>query len=300
MIINEIENKEDILIGTIYDEDGSTSEQLSKPEETPNNDEVNTGSSDEPEVKNEPKESVEEQNIQSLIDKQGASKFTRTQQDKLGHSFAKLKQKHKAEVEGLKNEIAELKKQLETKVVKSDYATDDEYLDAKLEERLAKKELERKQKQLDNADKESSMAFYKERAMALYPSKVEQDAYTEAYKLGLNNGAINTVYNDPIMRDFIHESEFGPKLIEHFCHKPDVAERLSNMSTARKSVELVGLETRLKNYLERLAATQSVQPKEQLKVKAPVVGNVANKGSNKTDTDRFNSDEELWEFMKSC
>lgn len=295
--MNEIENDKDILIGTITD-DGSTSGQLPSQDESPKNDEVNAAANDAAEVENEPEEAKE---IQSFIDKKGVNNFSRTQQDKLGHSFAKLKQKHKAEVEGLKNEIAELKKQLETKVVKSDYESEEEYLDAKLEEKLAKKELASKEKQLDNANNDSSMAFYKERAMVLYPTKVEQDAYSDAYRLGLNNGAINMVYSDPIMRDFIHESDYGPKLIEHFCHKPDVAERLSSMSTARKSVELVALESRLKNYLERLANTpKQVQPKDKLKVKAPVVGNVANKGNNKINDDRFNSDEDLWEFLKSC
>lgn len=303
--IDEIENDKDVLIGTIRDVDDSTSENSTSQDESPKNDEVIEDSNDV--SKDDGNESKEEKDIQSLVDKKGVKSFNKTQQEKLGHSFSKLKAKHKAEVDGLKKEIEDLKKQLENKVVKSDFENEEEYLDAKLEEKLAKKELAKKEQELDNKQSNGVMEFYTERARILYPTKQEQDAYTKAYQKGVNEGTIELVMGDSIIKEFIHESEFGPKLIEHFCMRPEVAERLSNMGTARKSVELVALESRLKNYLEKLASKEA-QPKvetqnsskEKLKVKAPVIGKVANKGVNKTNEDRFNSDEDLWEFMRSC
>lgn len=298
--IEEIENDEGVLIGTITD-DGSTSEQPteSAKEQSANssNNEVNSDTSDVSGIENESKE---EQQIQSLVDKKGVKSFSKNQQEKLGHSFAKLKQKHKQELETLKGEIEQLKKQLETKVVKTDFEDEDAYLDAKLNERLAKRELDQKQKELDSSSDNLNIQLYTERAKTLYPTSVEQQAYTRAYKKGIEEGTINLVMGDSLIREFIHESEYGPKLIEHFCQKPEVAERLSTMGVARKSVELVALETRLANYLNKLKTDTQVQSKEKMKVKAPAVGSVANKGANKTNEDRFQTDEDLWEFMRSC
>lgn len=307
--IEEIENDNGVLIGKINDDTTSVDSSNANNEETPKNDEgdegVNGASDDNGNDVNEEKPLNDE-------DKQEAKKESKpkwSHQEQVNHSFSKLKQKHKAEVEGLKKEIENLKKQLENKVVKSDYEDEDAYLDAKLEEKMAKRELAKKEQELDNKTSNGVLEYYTERARVLYPTKIEQDAYTKAYNKGISEGTIDIVMKDQIIREFINESEYGPKLIEHFCMKPDVASTLSEMGTARKSVELVALETRLKNYLERLSKKSNDVPnasqnqgssKDNLKVKAPVIGKVANKGANKINEDRFQSDDDLWEFMRSC
>ena len=242
-----------------------------------------------------------EKNIKRTIESTGP--ISKTQQQKLDHSFAEYKRKVREREAELKNRIAELEKQIAKKPEKKDYEDEEKYFDARLDYRDAQKELNGAKRELEGSGINSNLQIFAERAKILYPNQESQKRYSEAFSKGRQNGAVDTVFGDRMITDFIHDSQFGPIILEHFCHKPEFAEKIAGMSDARKSVELVSLEQRLMKFLQGMAQKkqQGTQTGNKVQVTAPIVGAPTNKGAsgNVGDKNRFSSDDEVFKYLRN-
>lgn len=261
----------------------------------------------------ESKEEVKDDTADSpKKDADGDKKREYTPQEKINYSFSKLKKKHAAEVEELNKTIEAQKKIIAEFQNKSrdSYASEDEYLDAKLDARDAQRELIRKQQeQLALAERQQSEAM-RERVVKLYPTEGLQKMYREAVELGQKNGALNAMMEDAVVKKYVFDSDKSPLLIEAFCRKPAILERILDTSDNRKPLAMYDLEQKLlKMVADAEAKVQSgSQPVTQSQSQQtnpatspiPVVGKVANNGTNKSaPSDDWASEKELFKFARS-
>lgn len=249
----------------------------------------------------EPPRTRADEQIARTIESKGP--IGKTQQQKLDHSYSQLKRQARERESALKARIEELEKQLASKPDKKDFSDEDKYLDARMDYRDAQRELAGARKELETNGDNVNLQIFAERARSLYPNQESQAVYKQAYSMGLQNGAVDAVFGDKSIRDFIHDSELGPRLLEHFCRKPDVLQSLLDMSEARKSYELVSLEKRLYKFLQgQQGGQQKTNPvQKQVQVQAPVVGAPTNKGSSGSvgDKNRFGSDEDVFKYLRN-
>lgn len=230
-----------------------------------------------------------------------------TSQEKINFSFSKLKKKHAAEVEALNKKIAEQQKIIEefNNKGRDQYKSDDEYLDAKLDAREAQRELNRsRQESLALVERQQSEAM-RERVTKLYPSEGLQKVYAEACEQGQRNGALQAMMSDEVIKKYIFESDKSPLLVEAFCRKPELLQKILDTSDNRKPLACYDLEQRLSRMVEEAEAkarTQS-QPNTQTTQATsaiPVVGKVANAGVNKSaPSDDWADEKELFKFARS-
>lgn len=266
---------------------------------------VETSSSTEGATVSEGKEEVKDATATSPkndADGEGTKKYT--QQEKINFSFSKMKKKHAAEVEALNKKIQEQQKIIDDFNAKSrdSYKSDDEYLDAKLDAREAQRELNRsKQESLQLAERQQGEAM-RERVQKLYPTEALQKVYTEAVEIGQKNGALQAIMEDPTIKKYVFESEKSPLLIEAFCRKPAILQKVLDTSDNRKAFTMYDIEQRLAAMVEKASQPQSTSSTQtQATTPAiPVVGKVANNGTGKSaPSDDWASDKELFKYARS-
>lgn len=266
---------------------------------------VETSSSTEGATASEGKEEVKDATVASPktdADGEGTKKYT--QQEKINFSFSKMKKKHAAEVEALNRKIQEQQKIIDDFNAKSrdSYKSDDEYLDAKLDAREAQRELNRsKQESLQLAERQQGEAM-RERVQKLYPTEALQKVYTEAVEIGQKNGALQAIMEDPTIKKYVFESEKSPLLIEAFCRKPAILQKVLDTSDNRKAFAMYDIEQKLAAMVEKASQPQSTSSTQtQATTPAiPVVGKVANNGTGKSaPSDDWASDKELFKYARS-
>lgn len=257
------------------------------------------------EVKEEVKEPASEAPKENTED--SAGKKTYTAQEKINYSFSKMKKKHAAEIEALNKTIAEQQKIIDQFNAKSrdSYASEDEYLDAKLDARDAQRELARQKAEAVRMTERQQSEAMRERVTKLYPTEALQQVYTEACQLGEKNGALQAMMEDSVVKKYIFESDKSPLLVEAFCRKPSILQNILDTSDNRKPLAMYDLEQKLLRLIETTAAkasnpqTQSSQTNNAASP-IPVVGKVANNGTNKSaPSDGWASEKELFKFARS-
>lgn len=174
-----------------------------------------------------------------------ADKFSK--QERANYAFTKLKNKHKEKVEKLNVEIDELKKNLEKYKLmkKEDFKSEEDFLDAKLNSKIDTRELERKTSELDEARAQKNQA----KVNHFYRTDDEKRRYKEVWQLGAKNGILEKIGNDKVLTNFILDSDFSPKLLEHFILADGALERIVHLDDKRKEFELYSLEKRLDAFL---------------------------------------------------
>lgn len=174
-----------------------------------------------------------------------ADKFSK--QERANYAFTKLKNKHKEKVDRLNAEIDELKKNLEKykSMKKEDFKSEEDFLDAKLNSKIDTRELERKTSELDEARVQKNQA----KVNHFYRTDDEKRRYKEVWQLGTKNGILERIGNDKVLTNFILDSDFSPKLLEHFILADGALERIINLDDKRKEFELYSLEKRLEAFL---------------------------------------------------
>lgn len=234
-----------------------------------------------------------------------SDKKTYTQQEKINFSFSKMKKKHREEVEALNKKIAEYERQIADFKAKSrdSYQSEDEYLDAKLDAREAQRELNRsREESIHMAERQQAEAM-RERVSKLYPTESLQKVYADACELGQKNGALQAMMDDKVIKDYIFGSDKSPLLVEAFCRKPEVLQKILDTSDNRKPLAMYDLEqklTRLIEQAESKARSASQQTQTTATSAIPVVGKVANAGVNKSaPSDDWADDKELFKFARS-
>lgn len=260
-----------------------------------------------PEVKDDVKDTTES-SPKNDADGDKTEKKQYTSQEKINFSFSKMKKKHREEVEALNKKIADQQRIIDEFNAKTrdQFKSDDEYLDAKLDARDAQRELARaRQESLQIAERQQAEAM-RERVTKLYPSEKLQQVYTEALQLGQRNGALNALMSDEVIKKYVFDSEKSPLLVEAFCRKPELLQKIMDTSDVRKPLAMYDIEQKLSNMIAqaeakaRAAAQPSTTQTPQATTAIPVVGKVANAGSNKSaPSDDWSSDKELFKFARS-
>lgn len=232
-----------------------------------------------------------------------ADKFSK--QERANYAFTKLKSKHKEKVEKLNAEIDELKKNLEKykSMKKEDFKSEEDFLDAKLNSKIDTRELERKTSELDEARVQRNQA----KVNHFYRTDDEKRRYKKVWQIGSENGILEKIGSDKIITEFILDSDFSPKLLEHFILADGALERIIHLDDKRKEFELYSLEKRLEAFLNN---TNFNKPKKsggterrrlvrnKVKNKNPILGRNIQNQSAKSSKD-FASDDDVFAFIRS-
>lgn len=232
-----------------------------------------------------------------------ADKFSK--QERANYAFAKLKNKHKEKVEKLNAEIDELKKNLEKHKLmkKEDFKSEDDFIDAKLNSKIDTRELERKTSELDEARVQRNQA----KVNHFYRTDDEKKRYKEVWQLGAKSGVLEKIGSDKIITEFILDSDFSPKLLEHFILADGALERIIHLDDKRKEFELYSLEKRLEAFLNNTNLNKTEESgdterrrlvRNKVKNKNPILGRNIQNQSAKSSKD-FASDDDVFAFIRS-
>lgn len=259
-----------------------------EPQETPTSTEETTASSaadDNPE-----KVETEDKN------KKKGKPYTKEQ--KTQHAFAKEKSRRKA----VEAELAELKEKLkkyEGLSLKHFNDDQDAYNDYKMDRRFDEEKVKRLESEQAELVNEEAAETARRRVEACYPDEADQAKYQNLIaraesdfssmhpEIGTKSfSEFLLSEKDHSVISYLQDSENAPKLIRHFIHKPEVAQKIMSMSNPyKKFIELQQLENRMLMH-ERLT-TQKVEQKVEKKV-LPNTGKIVQ--NNKMNT----SDEIDW------
>lgn len=211
---------------------------------------------------------------------------TYTKEQKTQHAFAKEKSRRKA----VEAELAKLKEKLKKyeglslEHFKNDQAAYNDYkLDRRFDEEKVKS-LESEQARLYN---EEAAETARRRVEACYPDEATQAKYqnliarAESDFESMHPGIGARSFSEFLLREkdhavisYLQDSDNAPKLIRHFIHKPEVAQRIMAMNNQyNKFIELKQLENRMLMF-EKINKSKGAQPKVEKKV-LPNTGKVA-------------------------
>lgn len=240
--------------------------------------------------------------------KGGQKKYTPEQKTK--HAFQKQKariRQFKEENEALRKELEDLKANLEKYkgLKKEDFNGDDDaYQDYKIDQRFGQEKAERLQKELEAKQLEQQRAEQAEiaqyRLEQCFPDEQSRDEYQQLiYKAETGFDAMHPEIGyktfteflqkedtDGTLIGYLQDSDYSPKLIRHFIHKPDAALKIMRLrNPLNKMIELKQLENRMIQF-ERLQAAKAAEPKpepKQLPSTGKVVSNNVNEQTNLWD-----------------
>ncbi len=263
-------------------------------------------------VESDSSETISAKDKDAVIDsdnkKEKNKKKKYSKEEKTKHAFAKLKNKlkskHKEEINKLRAEIESLKKRESKKIDKNSFESDEEYLNAYTQNRF--EELANSQK-LESASEQLRQKEYQanqNKIKRFYRDEKSFNEYVKTWELGQQNGALEAISNDAVITEFLRESDYSPKLIEHFVKRVDVLNDYLNMSDRRKQFELYNLEKRLEAFLlsqdnvssqkQNTSARKRIVFKRGERSKNPVIGSVTknvksvNKNGDWSDDDYIN------------
>ena len=229
-------------------------------------------------------------------------------QEKINHSFSKLKQRARRQQQKLEEEIEELKKinEEQRKIIEERKGTTEEQLDARQDYRWNSREIDKRTRELNELKQSEIISKNQIKFNELYQTEADKQSYVEAWKMGQDNGTIAAISQDNDIIDFINESDYGPKLLEHFIRRPDVLEKFSDMSKGRKNYELYRMEQRLINFLNAQHKIESIKEKsedksltENNKKSNSIIGKQITKSSNIKSTDDFATDDDVFDFVRT-
>lgn len=229
--------------------------------------------------------------------------------DRVQRRFDRLKRNHQAKIQKRDARIAALQADLEKanaelerlRKGKADgTASDEQIVEARIDAKVAQRDLDREKQALEEERAANMRELIGERIDALYPSAKHKDAYNEAIAMGKRNGAFDGAMKDGVVRNFLVDSDLGPKLTEHFCRRPEVLDRLLSMSEDRRRHELYAMEARLKVFLDNGGKKKGTKAEEKKPAgnQPPAIGKQANRGASKGGESDFANDDEVFEFVR--
>ena len=231
--------------------------------------------------------------------------------DRVQRRFDRLKRNHQAKIQKRDARIAALQADLEKanaelerlrKGKENGSASDEQIAEARIDAGVMKRDLERERQALEEERAENMRELIGERIDALYPSEKHKASYSEAIAMGKRNGAFDSAMKDGVVRNFLVDSDLGPKLTEHFCRRPDVLDDLLSMSEDRRKHELYAMEARLKAFLAGGGKKKDVKGEDKDKKPAgaqpPAIGKQANRGASKGGESDFATDDDVFDFVR--
>ena len=150
-----------------------------------------------------------------------------------------------------------------TKPVRANFATDEEYEDARISFGVAAELAKR-----DKATRDDAARVEIEKQVVSWKSRVtEIQGEVPDYAERINASPV--VVSDQV-RDAIIESEVGPRLLLHLADNPEVGERLKKMTVLRALKEIGRLEAQYVKAAPKEKAEPKAEPKKEVEVsKAP-------------------------------
>lgn len=229
----------------------------------------------EPEAKEEVKEEKPEPKEEAKPDAEGEKLDKK--EGKLNKRFSELtgernQAREEAARERARAEAAERKAQeLEAKLnppkkedegpKRDQFSSDEEYLQARIDYGVEKKQKEEKQK-------EAQQKAVREREKTIKDFSSRQDAFkkeTPDYEDKIESA--NVVVSNEV-REMILESDVGPQILYHFAENPEEAERIREMTVAGAAKAIGKLEARLEGAKQGASKSEAKEAKE---VPAPKV-----------------------------
>lgn len=236
--------------------------------------------------------------------------YKRSPEEKQKYAFMKEKNKRRevqAKLNAKQKEIEELMEKLKKYegLTKDNFeGNEDAYTDYKIDQRYDREKVSRLQKEYEDEAYQMQMAEAEEianyRFQTNFPDEAERNAYANLVQNAETNfSSMHPEYGFSRFSDFLksekdgtviqylQDSDYSPKLIRHFIHKPEAAMKIMNMRNPyNKIVELKQLENRMLQH-ERMMAAKNKQlstPKRELPNTGKVVSNSIN--ANQIDYDR--------------
>lgn len=134
-----------------------------------------------------------------------------------------------------------------TEISRDNYATDAEWIDAKVEARFAERERQQQAAQ--------------QQTHAQQIEKTTEQLYAKAEKeIGFDRDAFEDLPLTPSIASAIIESDIAPKLMAFMTSNPEEVERIARLSPTRQAVELGKLEVKLSNAPKTSAAPAPITP----------------------------------------
>ena len=179
-------------------------------------------------------------------------------------------------------------------------------MDARQDYRWNSREIDKRTRELNDLKQSEIISKNQIKFNELYQTDADKQSYIEAWKMGQDNGTIAAISRDNDIIDFINESDYGPKLLEHFIRRPDVLEKFSDMSKGRKNYELYRMEQRLINFLNAQHKIESLKEKsddksltENNKNTNSIIGKQITKSTSIKSTDDFATDDDVFDFVRT-
>ena len=234
----------------------------------------------------------------SVENKGNKKKYTPEQKTK--HAFQKQKAKFHERLDAKQKEIDELKEKLKKYegLKKEDFNGDeDAWQDYRLDQRFGKEKVERLQKELNDEQLEQQRAEQAQiaqyRLEQCYPDAEQLEKYQQLVFQAETNFAnmhpeigyksfseFLQSEKDGTLISYLQDSDYSPKLINHFIHKPEAALKIMQLrNPLNKIVELKQLENRMQLH-ERLAAAKAAEPPKEEPRQLPNTGKVVSQNVN--------------------
>lgn len=167
------------------------------------------------------------------VQKQADKTFTQAELDAIVQTrLAKAERQHLKELRGLQTQQPATKAPEDKPPPRDQYATDEEWVDAKVDWKLA---------QRDRAQ-QAEKALEAQQTTAQKAHKVVSDA---AKLPGFDREAFDSLTISDAVTQAILDSDIAPRLLAHMTANPEVAERISKLSPARQAAEIGRLEEKL-------------------------------------------------------
>lgn len=263
------------------------------PKEEPKEEPSGNDKPEEPTEEKEPEKEPEPSEEPKDEPKQPKPDFSKlTKEQKAEHAFqrqlAKQKEKHQAEIDDLKktfqSQFEELKQSISSKKepepvkTRSDFDTDDEYIDyltgKKVNDIMSQRDADAAKAAEEKAQKEKADAeeAARQQEVANYFSDNAKKAFGDAYedfekivKKGVANGLADVLDEAPAVRDFIFGNPDGPILLNEILSNKEsfvrVMSRSANpMNAVIECHDLVKEVTSRKDHTETVQAVPKVMP----------------------------------------
>ena len=201
-----------------------------------------------------------------------------TKEQRTQHAFAKEKSRRRA-VEAELAEVKEKLKKYEGLTLEHFNNDQEAYNDYKLDRRFDEEKVKRLETEQAELVNEEASETARRRVEACYPDEADQIKYenliarAETDFESMHSGVGCKTFSQFLLQEkdraivsYLQDSENAPKLIRHFIHKPEVAQRIMSMSNPyKKFFELQQLENRMLLH-ERMSKKADVTPKVEKKV----------------------------------
>jgi chemotaxis protein histidine kinase CheA len=224
--------------------------------------------------------------------------------------FAKQDSKYKTQLEQMRQELEDLKKNIakpEAKITRDNFETDEDYEDWRLDQKAQNIFDNSQKKQLEAKIEEQSIIEQKTKVTSkvqeLYSDPKDLDLYNKMIQFGIQNGLEDALNSDngKDIKKFIDNSTIGPRVLQHLIGFPNKFNEIFNMDdTIDKRFELKMLERELLADIQFKKNQTPDSSSTKQKPNVPVLGKLGSTGSNNQEVslNKYEADREALKFIR--